>query len=64
MCTSAEKNLLALKWTQLGPKRGQNEVVSYFHAQNALVFTNFECYHRKLRVVVLGGDQSAEKKFR
>ena len=27
---SAEKKLLALKWAQLGPKRGQNEVLGYF----------------------------------
>ena len=38
---SAEKNLLALKWAQLGPKRGQNEVLGYFYVQNASVFPIF-----------------------
>ena len=41
---SAEKNLLALKWAQLGPKMGQNEVLGHFLALNALVFDNFAYY--------------------
>ena len=38
------KKLLALKWAQLGPKRGQNEVLCHFHVENALVFANFAYY--------------------
>ena len=39
-----KKNLLALKWAQLGPKRGQNEVLGHFLVQNALVFGDFAYY--------------------
>ena len=47
-----KKNLLALKWAQLGPKRGQNEVLGHFHVQNALVFANFAYYDRELGYLV------------
>ena len=40
----AEKILLALRWAQLGPKRGQNEVLRHFHVPNALLFPDF-AYH-------------------
>ena len=40
--------LLALKGTQLGPKRGQNEVLGHFHVQNALVYAEFAYYDREL----------------
>ena len=36
--------LLALKWAQLGPKRGQNEVLGHFHCQNAFFFA-YVAYH-------------------
>ena len=32
---------MAREWVQLGPKRGQNEVLGHFLAQNALVFSGF-----------------------
>ena len=38
---SAEKKLLALKWAQLGPKRGQNEVLGHFLVQNSFVLADF-----------------------
>ena len=40
--------LFALKWAQLGPKRGQNEVLGHIHVQNALVFAEFVYYDREL----------------
>ena len=43
-----KKNSLALKWDQLGPKRGQNEVLGRFLAQNALVFADFVFYDCEL----------------
>ena len=49
---SAEKNLMALKWVQLGPKRGRNEVLGHFHVRNALVFANFAYYDRDLGYLV------------
>ena len=54
---------MALEWVQLGPKRGQNEVLGYFHVKNALVFDNVACYNRELRFLVIGGDQSREHRF-
>ena len=45
---SAEKNLLALKWAQLGPKKGQNEVIVHVHAQNALLFADYAYYDWEL----------------
>ena len=53
--------LLALKWTQLGPKMGQNEVLGHFHVQNALVFANFAYYDGELCYLVVSGGQSAKK---
>ena len=41
---SAEKVLLALKWAQLGPKRGQNDVLGHFLVQTVLAFADFVCY--------------------
>ena len=35
-----EEKLLALKWVQLGPKRGQKEVLGHFLGQNALDFAD------------------------
>ena len=43
-----EKNLLALKWAQLGPKRGQDEVFGHFLVQNALDFADFVHYDGEL----------------
>ena len=48
---------------QLGPKRGQNEVLGHFHVQNALDFANCAKYDRELRYLVAGGGQSAENFF-
>ena len=42
-----EKILLALKWAQLGPKRGQNEVFGHFFVQNALDFADFAYYDQE-----------------
>ena len=47
----------------LGPKRGQNEDLGYFHIENALVFANVAYYDRELRFLVIGGDQSSKQKF-
>ena len=44
---SAGKILLALKWAQLGPKRGQNEVFGHFLVQNALDFADFAYYDQE-----------------
>ena len=44
---SAEKNLLALKWAQLGPKRGQNEVLGHFLVQSSFVLVDFAYYDRE-----------------
>ena len=60
---SAEKKLLALKWAQLGPKRGQNEVLGHFLCQNALVFADSVYYDQELWYLVASGGQSAEKIF-
>ena len=43
-----KKVLLALKWAQLGPKRGQNKVFGHFHVQSALVFANFANYDKDM----------------
>ena len=55
--------MLALKWAQLGPKRGQNEVLGHFHVQNALVLADFAYYDSELWYLVASAGQSAEKKF-
>ena len=39
---------LALKWVQLGLKRGQNEVLGHFLVQNALVFADYVHYDGEL----------------
>ena len=39
-----EEKLLALKWVQLGPKRGQKEVLSHFLGRSVLVFADFAYY--------------------
>ena len=39
-----KKFSLALKWAQLGPKEGQNEVLGHFLGLSALVFADF-AYH-------------------
>ena len=39
-----KKNLLAQKMGQLGPKKGQNEVLGHFRVQYALVFADFAHY--------------------
>ena len=36
-----EEKLLALKWVQLGPKRGQKEVLNHFLGRSVLVFADF-----------------------
>ena len=43
-CQSGEKKIAGPKMGQLGPKRGQNEVLGHFLAQNALVFGDFAYY--------------------
>ena len=43
-CPSAEKISLALKWAQLGPKRGQNEFLGHFLVQNSFVLADFAYY--------------------
>ena len=48
---------------QLGPKRRQNEVLGYFHVEDALVFPNVAYHNRELRFLVIGGDQSSEQRF-
>ena len=53
--------MLALKWAQLGPKRGQNEVLGHFHVQNALVFADFAYYDSELWYLAASAGQSAEK---
>ena len=47
----------------LGPKRGQNEVLGHFLAQNALVFADSVFYDCELWYLVASSGQSAEKKF-
>ena len=59
---SAEK-LLALKWAQLGPKRGQNEVLGHFLVQNALVFADFVFYDQEVWYLFVSGGQSAENRY-
>ena len=39
-----KENSLALKWAQLGPKRGQNEVSGHFFDLSAFDFADF-AYH-------------------
>ena len=46
-----------------GPKRGQNEVLGYFHVENASVFASVAYYNRESRFLVIGGDQSSEQRF-
>ena len=58
-----EKILLALKWAQLGPKRGQNEVFGHFLVQNAVDFADFAYYDQEWQYLVPNGGQSAEKNF-
>ena len=43
----ADKKLLALKWAQLGPKRGQNEVLGHFLVQSSFVLVDFAYYDRE-----------------
>ena len=44
----------------LGPKRGQNEVLGHFLAQNASVFADFAYFDWELWYLVASGGQSAE----
>ena len=39
-----KKKSLALKWVQLGPKRGQKEVSGHFLCQSALSSADFAYY--------------------
>ena len=50
-----KKNLLALKWAQLGLKRGQNEVLGHFHCQNAFFFA-YVAYHDGEQCYLVGSD--------
>ena len=43
---------------QLGPKRGQKEVLGHFHLQNALVFADFAYYDSELWYLVASAGQS------
>ena len=54
---------MALEWVQLGPKRGQNEVLGYFYVENALVFANAAYYDRELRFLFIDGDGSSDHRF-
>ena len=50
----------------MGPiraKKGQNEVLGYFHVQNASVFPDFSYYDTELWYLVGSGGPSAEKEF-
>ena len=47
--------LLALKWAQLGQKRGQNEVLGHFHCQNAFFFA-YVAYHDGEQCYLVGSD--------
>ena len=58
---SAEKKFVGPKMAQLGPKKGQNEVIGHVHAQNALLFADYAYYGRELWYLVAGVGQSAEK---
>ena len=55
-----KKKLLALKWAQLGLKRGPNEVFGHFHVLNALVFANFAYYDGELCYLVVSSGRSAK----
>ena len=46
---------------QIGPKKGQNEVIGYVYAQNALLFADYAYYDRELWYLVFSDGQSAEK---
>ena len=45
----------------LGPKRGQNEVLGHFLAQNALVFADSVFYDCELLYLVASGGQVLKK---
>ena len=47
--------LLALKWAQLGQKRGQNEVLVHFDFQNAFDFA-YVAYHDGEQCYLVGSD--------
>ena len=49
------KFLLALKWAQLGQKRGQNEVLVHFDFQNAFDFA-YVAYHDGEQCYLVGSD--------
>ena len=53
--TMLKKYLLARKWAQLGPKRGQNEVLGHFHCQNAFVFAHVASHDREQCYLVGSG---------
>ena len=63
MVTLLRNFLLGPKWAQVGPKRGHNEVLGYFHVENAIVFANVANYDRELHFLIIGGDQSSEQRF-
>ena len=48
---------------QLGPKRGQNEVLGHFLIQNALDFADVAYYDREYLYLVPNSGQSTEKKL-
>ena len=56
-----QTNIFGPKMGQLGPRRGQNEVLGHFLVQNALVFADFVHYDGQLRYIVASGGESAEK---
>ena len=51
----AEEIFFALKWAQVGPKRGQNEVFGYFHCRNAFVFAHVASHDREQCYLVGSG---------
>ena len=56
------KKIIWAKMGQLGPKRGQDEVLGHFHVQNTLVFADFAYYDSALWYLVASAGQSAGKK--
>ena len=63
MVKELKKKFSALKWAQLGPKRGQNEVLGHFLVQSSFVLVDFAYYDRELQYLVSDGGQSAENNF-
>ena len=48
---------------QLGPKRGQNEVLSFFFIQKVLLLADYVYYDRKQQYIAANAGLTAEKLF-